>query len=101
MKNMIKFVAGSSSIDEPEIVLPKENLTFILSSDSSVAYMKKVVEEREEFITDRFNVNVVGTLEVSINSTVDLSNEDVIVIHMMGSEGTAEIKDRLLGSKRQ
>ncbi|WP_319506858.1 cobaltochelatase subunit CobN [uncultured Methanolobus sp.] len=96
MKNMLKFIAGSSSIDEPEIVLPKANLTYILSSDSSVSYMKKVIEERD-VITDRFNVNVMGTLE-AINSS-DLSNEDVIIIHMMGSEGTAEIKDRLLEAK--
>ncbi len=59
--------------------------------------MTKVIEERD-VITDRFNVNVMGTLE-AIDSTVDLSNEDVIIIHMMGSEGAAEIKDRLLEAK--
>ncbi|WP_245250159.1 cobaltochelatase subunit CobN [Methanolobus bombayensis] len=97
MKNMLQFMAGSPAIDEPEILLSKENLTFILSSDSAVSYMKNVIDERD-VITDRFNVNVMGTLE-AVNDSVDLSNENVIIIHMMGSDGTAAIKDRLLEAK--
>ncbi|WP_321430822.1 cobaltochelatase subunit CobN [uncultured Methanolobus sp.] len=97
MKNMLLFMAGSPAIDEPEILLPKSNLTFLLSSDSAVSYMRTVIDERD-VITDLFNVNVMGTLEAT-NSSLDLSNEDVIIIHMMGSDGAATIKDTLLEAK--
>ncbi|MDY0387430.1 MAG: cobaltochelatase subunit CobN [Methanolobus sp.] len=101
MANMIRFMGNMSSgswvnasIDVPEVLLPKTNLTYIINSDSSLAFMKLVLAERA-VITDRFNVNVMSGGEF-MNSTVDITNEDVIILYMVGPNDFPLMKDKLL-----
>jgi cobaltochelatase CobN len=101
MINMTRVMAQefaglwTSKTYTPEIVQPKMNVTFILNRDTCVYYMDLVLKERK-VITDRFNVNVMAG-EEAINATnLDLTNEDVIILYMLGSNQLPLIKDELL-----
>ena len=78
-----------------EIVQPKMNVTYIINRDTCVYYMNLVLDERE-VITDRFNVNVMAGEEAINNTNLDLTNEDVIILYMVGSNQLPLIKDELL-----
>uniref|UniRef100_UPI001F5E2247 cobaltochelatase subunit CobN n=1 Tax=Methanolobus psychrotolerans TaxID=1874706 RepID=UPI001F5E2247 len=101
MKNMLMFMGhefagfwGSTLIEDPEIIQPEVNVTYILNHDSSVYYIDLVLDERN-IITDRFNVNVMSG-EEAIKGTINISNEDVIILYMIGSNQLPLIKDELL-----
>ncbi len=101
MKNMLKLMGQKFAqiwqdelIDEPEIVLPKVNVTYILNSDVEISFMKEVLDERK-VITDRFNVRVMTGTE-AINNDIDVSNDDVIILYMVGANELPELKDKLL-----
>ncbi|MDP2217701.1 MAG: cobaltochelatase subunit CobN [Methanolobus sp.] len=81
----------------PEIVHPKVNVTYIINSDSSLYYMNLVISQRD-VITDRFNVKVMSGQE-AINSSVDLSDEDVVILYMVGANEFPLLKDDLIAAK--
>ncbi|WP_370574528.1 cobaltochelatase subunit CobN [Methanomethylovorans sp.] len=104
MGNMLKFMGQKFSgaftgqkLAEPVLLQEKVNVTYIINSDTSVYYMDQVLAERA-VITDRFNVNVMTGAE-AINSSIDISNEDVIMLYMVGANELPEIKDELLAAK--
>ncbi len=104
MVNMLKFMGQKFSgafagqkIAEPDILQDKVNVTYIINSDTSVYYMEQVLAERT-VITDRFNVNMMTGGE-AINSSIDITNEDVIMLYMVGASELPQIKDKLLAAK--
>lgn len=104
MVSMLKFMGqkfsdafAGQTVAEPELLQEKVNVTFIINSDSSVYQMKQVLAERA-VITDLFNVNVMTGGE-AINSSIDISNEDVIMMYMVGANELPVIKDELLTAK--
>ncbi|WMW21082.1 cobaltochelatase subunit CobN [Methanolobus mangrovi] len=101
METMLR-VMGQKFVDlwttdtyTPEIIQPKMNVTYILNRDTAVYYMDLVLNERE-IITDRFNVTVMAGEEAINNTNLDLTNEDVIILYMVGSNQLPLIKDELL-----
>ena len=104
MENMLKLMGqkfsgtwNGETIAEPEILQPETRITYILSSDTSVFYLKQVLAERE-VINDLFDVNVLTSLEAA-NSTLNVSDDDVIIMYMVGANEFSEIKDELLVAK--
>ncbi|MDG6243563.1 MAG: cobaltochelatase subunit CobN [Methanolobus sp.] len=104
MKNMLRFMGQNFSgmweyetIDEPEIIQTKVNLTYIINHDTSNYYMNLILDERE-VITDRFNVKVM-TGQEAINSSVDISGEDIIILYMVGANEFPLIKDELIAAQ--
>ncbi|AGB48827.1 Mg chelatase, cobalamin biosynthesis protein CobN [Methanomethylovorans hollandica DSM 15978] len=104
MGNMLKFMGqkfsgafAGQTIAAPAVVQEKVNVTYIINSDTSVYYMEQVLAERT-VITDRFNVNVMTGGE-AINSSNDFTNEDVIMLYMVGANELPQIKDKLLAAK--
>ncbi|WP_440946045.1 cobaltochelatase subunit CobN [Methanosarcina sp. T3] len=103
MENMLKVMgqkfAGSwaNEIFTPEIVQTKTNMTYIINSDVEISFMEDVLAERQ-VITDRFNVKVMTGME-AINSDIDVSNDDVIILYMVGANELPELKDKLLEAR--
>ncbi|WP_298685306.1 cobaltochelatase subunit CobN, partial [uncultured Methanomethylovorans sp.] len=104
MGNMMKFMGqkfsgafAGQAIAVPAVLQEKVNITYIINSDTSVYYMEQVLAERT-VITDRFNVNVMTGGE-AINSSIDITNEDVIMLYMVGANELPQIKDKLLAAK--
>ncbi len=104
MGNMLKFMGqkfsgafAGQAIAVPAVLQEKVNITYIINSDTSVYYMEQVLAERT-VITDRFNVNVMTGGE-AINSSIDITNEDVIMLYMVGANELPQIKDKLLAAK--
>jgi len=100
MENMLKEMGQkftglwTTETFTPEIIQPKMNVTYIINRDTSAYYLNRILDERK-IITDRFNVNVMNG-EEAINSTIDISNEDVIILYMVGANELPLIKDDLL-----
>lgn len=104
MGNMLKLMGqefaglwNGETIGEPVILQPKTSITYILSSDSSVSYLKQVLAERK-VISDRFDVNVMTGLEAA-NTSLNISDDDVIILYMVGANELSQIKDELLTAK--
>lgn len=103
MANMLKVMgqkfAGlwTNKAYTPEIVHPKVNVTYIINSDSSLYYMNLVTSQRN-VITDRFNVKVMSGQE-AINSSVDISDEDVVILYMVGANEFPLLKGDLTAAK--
>jgi cobaltochelatase CobN len=104
MVNMLKLMgqkfAGAwtgETITEPEILQPETQITYILSSDTSVSYLNKVIAERK-VINDLFDVNVMTGLEAA-NTTLNVSEDDVIILYMVGANELSQIQDELLVAK--
>ncbi|SFM94306.1 cobaltochelatase subunit CobN [Methanolobus profundi] len=101
MENMLKVMGQkfadlwTSEIYAPEILQPKMNVTYILNQDTSVYYLNLVLDEKD-VITDRFNITVMNGEEAINNTDMDLTNEDVIILYMIGSNQLPLIKDELL-----
>ena len=105
MESMLRFMGQNFSglwenetIDEPEITQTKANLTFILNRDTSVYYMNLVLNQ-SEIINERFNVNVMNGHEAINSTSLNLTNEDVIILYMVGANELPLIKDELLEAK--
>ncbi len=105
MKNMLMFMGhefeglwDSDLIDEPEITQTKANLTFILNRDTSVYYMDLVLNQ-SEVINERFNVNIMNGQEAINSTSLNLTNEDVIILYMVGANELPLLKDILLDAK--
>ncbi len=104
MESMLKLMGQkfaqiweNETIGEPEIIQPKINVTYIINSDVEISFMEEVLAERE-VITERFNVKVMTGTE-AINNEVDVSNDDIIILYMLGANELPELKDRLLAAK--
>lgn len=104
MENMLKFMgqkfAGAwegETVAEPVLLRPKTRITYIISSDTSVSYLKQVLAERK-VITDLFDVSVMTGLEAA-NNPLNISDDDVIILYMVGANEFSKIKDELLVAK--
>ena len=103
MENMLRVMGQkftdlwSTETYTPEISQPKKNLTYIINSDVDISFMEDVLAERE-VITDRFNVKVMTGTE-AINNDIDVLNDDVIILYMVGANELPELKDKLLEAK--
>uniref|UniRef100_A9A729 Cobaltochelatase n=1 Tax=Methanococcus maripaludis (strain C6 / ATCC BAA-1332) TaxID=444158 RepID=A9A729_METM6 len=104
IENMVKFMGmvfgeiwESSEIAEPEIILEKINITYILNADSCVHYMNLVIDERS-VVSDRFNVKVMVGGD-AVNSSINLSNEDVVIFYMVGADEFPQLQDGIVEAK--
>ena len=103
MENMLRVMAQefaglwTTKTYTPEIVQEKMNVTYIINSDVEISFMKEVLETRA-VITDRFNVRVMTGTEAIIDD-IDVSDDDVIILYMIGSEQMPLMKDRLIEAK--
>ncbi|MCG7849641.1 MAG: cobaltochelatase subunit CobN, partial [ANME-2 cluster archaeon] len=103
MENMLKFMGqkfcnawANESIPDPELLHPKINITFILNYETDNFFLNKVISERS-VIMDRFNVTVMDGEGAASNLT-DVSDEDVIMLGMIGANEFPEFKDALLAA---
>ena len=104
MESMLKFMGqefcgvwANETIPDPELLQPKINITYILNYETDNFFLKKVISERS-VITDRFSVTVMDGTEAVANLT-DVSDQDVIMLGMIGSNEIPEFKDALLAAK--
>ncbi|PQV43425.1 cobaltochelatase subunit CobN [Methanohalophilus euhalobius] len=104
MESILKFMGQkfcgrweNETIGEPEIIRPKINVTYIINSDNSIHFLNKVLSERS-VVTDRFNVTVMDGEEAAANLT-DVSDQDVIILYMIGGTQITEFKDVLLDAR--
>jgi len=104
MESMLKFMGQKfcdawvgSDIPAPLIVHPKVNITFIINKDQNRYHFNRVISERS-VISDRFNVTV-----MSGPDAVDLTNvsdQDVIMVYMMGATNFDLIKSVLKNASK-
>ncbi|SES80290.1 cobaltochelatase CobN subunit [Methanococcoides vulcani] len=104
MESMLKFMGqefcdawANETIPEPVILQSKQKITYIINSDASRYYLSQVLSERS-VITDRFDVTVMDGEEAAANLT-DVSDQDVIMMYMIGANTLPEFKDELLAAK--
>ncbi|KGK99331.1 protoporphyrin IX magnesium chelatase [Methanococcoides methylutens] len=104
MGSMLRFMGqkfcgqwSDEGIAEPEIIHSKINVTYIVNSDNTIHFLNKVLSERD-VITDRFNVRVMDGTEAVTNLT-DVSDQDVIILYMIGGTQITEFSDVLLDAK--
>ncbi|WP_250869123.1 cobaltochelatase subunit CobN, partial [Methanococcoides seepicolus] len=100
MESMLKFMGqefcnawANETIPEPVILQSKQKITYIINSDTSRYYFSQVLSERS-VITDNFNVTVMSGTEAANLS--DVSDQDVIMLYMIGANELPEFKDELL-----
>jgi cobaltochelatase CobN len=105
MENMLKFMGqkfcdawSNETIPEPELLHPKINITYILNYETDNYYLIKVLGERS-VITDRFTVTVMDGAEAAAANLTALSDQDVIMLGMIGANQFPEFKDALLAAK--
>ncbi|MDA0524166.1 cobaltochelatase subunit CobN [Methanococcoides alaskense] len=103
MESMLKFMGqefcnawANETIPEPVILQSKQKITYIINSDTSRYYLSQVLSERS-VITDNFNVTVMSGTEAANLS--DVSDQDVIMLYMIGANELPEFKDELLAAK--
>ncbi len=104
MQSMLKFMGQKFSgawrggdIPEPVLVQEKVNMTFIIGVDSNAYYLSNVIAERS-VIADRFNINVMTGSEAVANLT-DASDQDFILLYMIGSGDISSLLDVLSDAK--
>ncbi|WP_407281920.1 cobaltochelatase subunit CobN [Methanolobus sp. WCC1] len=100
MKNMLTFMGQNfsgllenESVSEPMILQEKVNVTFILNSNTRLNDLRTVVAERE-IIAERFNVTLMDGEEAT--NVTDFSDQDVIILYMIGSEQIPLFKEALI-----
>ena len=105
MEFMLKFMGQkfcdawvNETIPDPELLHPKINITYILNYETDNFYLIKVLGERG-VITDRFNVTVMDGQEAVAANLTDLSDQDVIMLGMIGFDEFPKFKDALLAAK--
>ncbi|ABR55550.1 Cobaltochelatase [Methanococcus vannielii SB] len=102
IENMVKFIGNKFSgigyelIPEPEIIQPKINIAYIMYHDSSIHYLKEVTKKRN-IITDMFNVTVMNGEEAT--NVESLSNQDVIIMYMIGHNTFQGFEGKLVDAK--
>jgi cobaltochelatase CobN len=100
MKNMLTFMGQNfsgllenESVSEPVIFQEKVNVTFILNSNTRLNDLRTVVAERE-IIAECFNVTLMDGEEAT--NVTDFSDQDVIILYMIGSEQIPLFKEVLI-----
>jgi cobaltochelatase CobN len=107
MKNMLKLMGQTfcgawtdETVDEPELLRPKVNITFIANLPTNVYYLNNVISERS-IITDLFDVTVMDCMdgEKVAAKLADIPDQDVIMLYMVGYVELSKFKDLLLNAK--
>jgi len=107
MENMLRLTGqkfcglwSDEMVDEPELLRPKVNITFIANLPTNVYYLNKVISERS-IITDLFDVTVMDCMdgEKVAAKLANISDQDVIMLYMVGYIELSKFKDALLDSK--
>ncbi len=96
-KNFCGRWAGVN-LPDPVMVHPKVNITYIINSDPNRYYLNKIIDERA-VITDRFNVRVMSGSDAADANLTDLSDQDVIMLYMIGANELPQLKDALIDAK--
>ncbi len=96
-KNFCGKWAGVA-IPEPVELHPKVNIAFIINNDPNYYYLNKVIAERR-VISDRFNVAVMSGDDAANANLTDLSDQDVIMLYMVGATELPHFKDALIAAK--
>jgi cobaltochelatase CobN len=87
-----------ADLPEPIVMHPKVNITYIINSDSNRYYLNKIIDERA-VITDRFNINVMSSVDAVNANLTDLSDQDVVMMYMIGAIELEQLKGALLAAK--
>ncbi|MEL4305763.1 cobaltochelatase subunit CobN [Methanococcoides sp. LMO-2] len=103
MENMLMFMGQQfadvwehETIDEPQVLLPKVNITFILNAETNLYYLNQVLTDRE-VVAERFNVTLMNGEEAT--SVSDFSDQDVIILYMVGADQIPLFKDALIDAQ--
>ncbi|HDN64984.1 MAG TPA: cobaltochelatase subunit CobN, partial [Methanosarcinales archaeon] len=86
------------NLPDPVMMHPKVNITYIINSDPNRYYLNKIIDERT-VITDRFNVRVMSGSDAADANFTDLSDQDVIMLYMIGANELPHLKDALIDAK--
>ncbi|MBN1322955.1 MAG: cobaltochelatase subunit CobN [Methanotrichaceae archaeon] len=107
MENMLRFVGqkfcgswADETVSEPLLLRSKIGITYITNSQTNIYYLNKVLSERG-VIKDLFNVTVMDGMdgeEVAAKLS-NLSDQDVVILHMIGYIELSKFKDILLNAK--
>lgn len=107
MVSMLKFMGQTfcglwtdETIPEPELLRPKVNITFIANLPTNVYYLNEVITERR-IITDLFDVTVMDCMdgEKVAAKLANISDQDVIMLYMVGYVELSKFKDALLDAR--
>ncbi|HJH32703.1 MAG TPA: cobaltochelatase subunit CobN [Methanosarcinaceae archaeon] len=105
MENMLRFMGqkfcgvwAGEDVPAPKLLRSKINITYITNYETDNFFLKKVVSERS-VITDCFNVTVMDGQEAAAANLTDLSDQDAIMLGMIGFDEFPEFKDALLAAK--
>jgi cobaltochelatase CobN len=96
-KNFCGRWAGVN-LPDPVMMHPNVNITYIINSDPNRYYLNRIIDERA-VITDRFNVNVMSGSDAADANLTDLSDQDVIMLYMIGANELPQLKDALIDAK--
>ncbi|NYT18821.1 MAG: cobaltochelatase subunit CobN [Methanosarcinales archaeon] len=103
MESMLRFMGQSffgfwdgEIIPEPVVLQPEVNVTFILNENTRLYYLDQVLIERE-IITERFNVTLMSGEEAT--NVSDFSDQDVIILYMVGADQIPLFKDALIAAQ--
>jgi cobaltochelatase CobN len=96
-KNFCDRWAGVD-LPAPAVMHPKVNITFIINNDPNRYYLNKIIDERD-VITDRFNVTVMSGADAANANLSDLSDQDVVMMYMIGATNLDRFKNALLNAK--
>jgi cobaltochelatase CobN len=97
-KNFCDRWAGVD-LPEPVVMHPKVNITFIINNDPNRYYLNKIIDERV-VITDRFNVAVMSGEDAANANLADLSDQDVILMYMIGSNELPLFENALINATK-
>ncbi|WP_244602146.1 cobaltochelatase subunit CobN [Methanococcoides methylutens] len=104
MKSMLKFMGQNFSgfwegeeIAEPGLLQEKVNITFINGVDANRQSLSVIISQRG-VITDRFNINVMTGSEAIANLT-DASDQDIIIVDMVGATDILKMAEVLSDAK--
>ncbi len=107
MENMLRFMGQKfcgawmgESVPQPEALRPKANITYITNSHTNIYYLNDVFSERS-IMADLFNLTVMDGMdgETIAEKMANLSDQDVIILYMIGYNELPKFKDALLGAK--
>ncbi len=107
MKNMFKFMGqkfcgvwADETVPEPELLRPKVSITFVANLPTNIYYLNEVISENS-IVTDLFDVTVMDCMdgEKVASKLANLSDQDVIMLYMVGYIELSKFKDALLNAK--
>ncbi len=107
MANMLKFMGqkfcdawADETVPEPELLRSKTNITYIANLPTNIYYLNNVISERS-IITDLLDVTVMDCMdgEEVAAKLANISDQDVVILHMIGYIELSKFKDALLNAK--